>query len=147
MKKITIVLALSFSTVISFAQVQRNAPLPGDNNYKPDSTTLTPTQKPGLKEQMEALNLSKDQKIQIRDIRQNSKTAKEDIMANDSLTTDQKQMKLKELHKQTAKSIDAILTDDQRVKMQAIREQMKNNSMGQQQNGAMQEEIMTLPAN
>ena len=144
MKKILIVLLLSFTMVISFAQVQRNAPLPG-NSTASDSTSQS--SKPAFREQIQALNLTKDQKIQIRQIRQDSKANRETIMSNDSLTQDQKQMLLKSLRKQTAASFNAVLTDDQREKWQAMKAERKNNKNNQQENEAMQEEIMSLPAN
>jgi len=143
MKKILIVLLLSFTMAVSFAQIQRNAPLPG-NSTTSDSTQ---TNKPTFREQIQALNLTKDQKIQIRQLRQDSKANRETIMSNDSLTQDQKQMLLKSLRKQTAASFNAVLTDDQREKWQAMKAERKNNKNNQQENEAMQEEIMSLPAN
>jgi hypothetical protein len=143
MKRISIALLLSFTVTISFAQIQRNAPLPG-NSTTSDSTQ---TNKPTFREQIQALNLTKDQKIQIRQIRQDSKANRETIMTNDSLTQDQKQMLLKALRKQTATSFNAVLTNDQREKWQAMRAERKNNKNNQQENEAMEEEIMSLPAN
>ena len=145
MKKITTILLLSFTTAISFAQVQRDAPLPG-NNTSTDSVN-SQTKGPTFKQQIQALNLTKDQKIQIRQMRQDSKANREMIMANDSLTQDQKQMLLKALRKQSAASFNAVLTDDQREKWQAMKAERKNNKNNQQENEAMEEEIMSLPAN
>jgi hypothetical protein len=142
MKKILIALLISFVTVTSFAQIQRSAPLSGNNNNQSDSSAMNT---PSLKQQMQALNLTKEQKIQIREIHQNAKTTRETIMANDSLSQDQKKLQLKQLHKQTVKNIDDILNDEQREKMKAIRENIKQNK-NNQQNAAMEEEIMSLPA-
>lgn len=145
MKKILlIVLLLSFTMVVSFAQVQRDAPLP-DNNTSTNSGSQT--NGPTFKQQIQALNLTKDQKIQIRQIRQDSKANKEMIMTNDSLTQDQKQMLLKALRKQYTASFNAVLTDDQKEKWEAMKAERKNNKNNQQENEAMEEEIMSLPAN
>jgi hypothetical protein len=56
-------------------------------------------------------------------------------------------MLLKALRKQSAASFNAVLTDDQREKWQAMKAERKNNKNNQQENEAMEEEIMSLPAN
>ncbi len=71
------------------------------------------------------LGLSKDQRAQWKQIQQNNRAKKEAIQNNDSLSIDQKKMKLKELRKGTAQSIDAILNNDQKQKFQSIKEEKK----------------------
>ncbi|HMG81584.1 MAG TPA: hypothetical protein VK559_00985 [Ferruginibacter sp.] len=141
MKKILIVLFLLSVTAASFAQIQRDAPLPGAT----DSTDQT-TKPPSLRQQLQALHLTKDQKIQLRALRQNAKANKETIMADDSLTQDQKLTQLKALRKQTAASFNTILTPDQSAQWQAMRAEAKKNK-NNQDTQAMEEEIMSLPAN
>jgi hypothetical protein len=59
----------------------------------------------------------------------------------------QKQTQLKALHKQTFVNFNSLLTDEQRDKWRSMRTERKNNKNDQQQNEAMEEEIMSLPAN
>jgi len=143
MKRLSIALLLSIITTISFAQVQRDAPIPGTA----ESDSATQTAKPSLKQQLQALNLTRDQKIQIKQLRQDSKAYKESIMANDSLPQDQKQAQLKDLHKRTFASLNTILTDEQKEKWKAMKADMKKNKNDQQENQAMEDEINSLPAN
>ncbi len=142
MKRIPIVLFLSLLAAGSFAQVQRDAPLPGTTD-----SSVTPVAKTSLRQQLQTLDLTRDQKIQMREILQNSKTNKEMINANDSLSQDQKQAQLKELRKQTFASFNSILTVEQREKWKATRADRKKNKNDEQENQAMQDEINSLPAN
>ena len=140
MKKLSIALLLCLLTAGSFAQAQHDA-LPGTA----DSSTVAA--RPSLRQQIQALDLTRDQKMQIRQILQNSKANKETINANDSLSLDQKQAQLKALRKQTFANFNAILTDEQREKWKAMRADRKKNKNDQQENQAMQDEINSLPAN
>jgi hypothetical protein len=141
MKGIPIAILLSFAASVSLAQVQRDAPLTGS----PDSSNQAA--KPSLRQQIQALDLTRDQKMQIRELLRDHKANKETIMANDSLTQTQKQAQLKDLRKQTFMSFNAILTDEQREKWKAMRSNMKKNNNDQQQTQAMEDEINSLPAN
>ncbi|HTB53469.1 MAG TPA: hypothetical protein VK718_11915 [Ferruginibacter sp.] len=147
MRKIIISTIVSFISLASFAQVQRDAPLPGV--AQSDSTSTS--NKQSFWQQMQALDLTKDQRVQLRQIRQTNKATRETILSNDSLTEDQKKMQLKELRKETVKNIHAILTDDQWGKLKAMRAERadsKNNDKNDpQETQAMEEEILSLPAN
>jgi hypothetical protein len=143
MKKLSIVLLLSLLSAGSFAQVQQDAPL----SVTTTDSSATPVAKTSLRQQIQALHLTRDQKMQMRQVLQNSKANKETINANDSLSQDQKQTQLKELRKQTFTSFNAILTDEQREKWKAMRADRKKNKNDQQENQAMQDEINSLPAN
>jgi len=102
---------------ISFAQIRRDVP---------ENTITDSTQKISRKEMMDELGLSKEQRVQWKQIQQNNKAQKESIMNNDSLTTEQKKIMLKDLHKQTNNDIDAILSDEQREKMKEIKQEMRD---------------------
>jgi protein CpxP len=126
MKKITLVLSMLCLVTISFAQIRRDVPM--------DSSAP----KISKKSMMDELKLTKEQRSQWKQIQQNNKMQKEVIMNNDSLNADQKKIQLKELHKQTAKSIDAILTDTQREQFKQMKEEnraAKTNNI----NNTMQE--------
>jgi Spy/CpxP family protein refolding chaperone len=124
MKKLIVVLSMLCTVNISFAQIRREVPV---TNSGADSS-----QKISKRMMMDELNLTKAQRVQMKQIQQNNKAQKESIMNNDSLTTDQKKMMLKELHKQTANDINTILTDEQREKMKEIKQEnraIKQNNL------------------
>jgi lipase chaperone LimK len=142
MKKLSIALLLCLLAACSFAQVQSSAPTPGTTD-----SSAAPVAKTSLRQQLQALDLTRDQKMQMREILQNAKANKETINANDSLSQDQKQTQLKKLRKQTFTSFNAILTDEQKEKWKAMRADKKKNKNDHQENQAMQDEINSLPAN
>ena len=120
---------------IASAQVRR-APSPSVNNG-PDSMQVngnTNSQKMSKKVMMDELNLTKEQRGQMKQIKQTGKAQKEAIDSDTTLSVEQKKMKLKELHKQSEKSVDAILSDAQRIKMKQIRGQMRDEKMNNRAN-------------
>ena len=127
MKKVIVILLMLCVVNISFAQIRRDVQ---------ENTTTDSTQKISRKEMMDELGLTKEQRVQWKQIQQNNKAQKESIMNNDSLTTEQKKIMLKDLHKQTNNDIDAILSDEQKEKLKEIKQEMRdqkannlNNSM------------------
>jgi len=133
MKKIIVGLLLVAFANTTMAQIRREP-----------STSLNPaadtTQKISKKEMMDELGLTKDQRVQWKQIHQNEKAQRDAIMANDSLNAEQKKQQLKSLRKDTNQNINAILTDEQRQKLQALKQEMKddktNNQPNVQGNGA-----------
>ncbi len=65
-------------------------------------------------EAVNELNLTDDQKGKVKDIFDEARTKRQDIMKDNSLTDDQKKEKMKELHSDTRTSVNEILTPDQR---------------------------------
>jgi|SRR6185437_6740376 len=79
-----------FFTVNSSAQVQRE--VPQSQQIQPETSTHQ-------KGMMNQLNLTSDQKSQMKTIHQNMKEQRESIMNDQSLTADQKKEKMKEFRK------------------------------------------------
>lgn len=76
------------------------------------------------------LNLTADQKSQMKALHQDMKQQREGIMNDESLTADQKKQKMKELRKSQSEKMNTILTPDQQTKMKELRKQrMKNHNM------------------
>lgn len=67
-------------------------------------------------EMIRELNLTKAQKVQLRDLHQTMKANKDAIENDKSLTDDQKKEKLKEGRKEQMQKINALLTPEQREK-------------------------------
>jgi Spy/CpxP family protein refolding chaperone len=76
---------------------------------------------------MDDLNLSPDQKTQLKALHQNMKQQRDAIKNDATLTPDQKKEKMKELHKSQQDKMNSILTPDQQAKRKAFMEQRKEN--------------------
>lgn len=151
MKKATLLLAMYLITAVSFAQVRRNAPLP-KTKQSIDSVAMadgkdTGNNKLNQKQLLKELNLTKEQAVKMKEIRQNNKTKKEAILNDDSLTEEQQQTKLKQLRKETTAATDAILNEEQKEKMKAIRKAMKEKKSTDKSPQQMNNEEMMAPAN
>jgi Spy/CpxP family protein refolding chaperone len=124
MKKLFLVaIAGLFFAANSSAQVKRN--VPQSQHMRSDSSHHF--QKGKMKDQ---LNLTADQKSQMKALHQDMKQQREGIMNDQSLTSDQKKEKMKELRKSQSEKMNTILTPDQQAKMKELRKQrMKNHKM------------------
>ena len=114
MKKPSVILLLSFSSLICFAQVER-APAKQPDSLN-TSAGVNKKDKVGMKEIMKDLDLTKEQRGKLKEIRQAGKAKKEAIENDAQLTEDEKKKQLRELQKEQAKNIQAILTDEQKEK-------------------------------
>jgi len=71
------------------------------------------------------LNLTDVQKAQLKAIRQEARAARGAIRGNADLTREQKRAQMKELHASTKAKISAILTPEQRAKLEALHAKRK----------------------
>ena len=112
-------------TGVAFAQTANSTPSTTDTTKQ--TTTDKKADRQARHEKMaEKLNLTDDQKTQLKSIHQDAMTQAKAIKADTTLSKDQKKAKLKDLHEQTKTKTDAILTPEQQQKMQ----QMKANHKG-----------------
>jgi len=65
------------------------------------------------------LNLTDDQKAQMKKIHQDAKAQIEAVNNDSSLSADQKQAKIQGIHRNTHKQVEAVLTPEQRQTMRA----------------------------
>ena len=77
------------------------------------------------KKVMQDLNLSEDQKKQIKEMKLADKDKKQAILNDSKLTEEQKKDELKKLHEQRAKDMQSVLTEEQKVKMKALKEKRR----------------------
>lgn len=75
------------------------------------------------KEMLKSLNLSKQQKEQLKASHKATKQEMETIKNNSSLSEAQKKEKMKQLHKEKKEKLETILTPEQKARMK----QIKNN--------------------
>ena len=67
------------------------------------------------------LNLTDDQKAQMKQIHENAKSQIDAVNSDSSLSTGQKQAKIGHIHRETRKQVEAILTPEQRQTMKEWR--------------------------
>ena len=116
-----IVFLLLMSTLPVSAQIERKpAPANADSANKVD-----PKEKAGKqsrKERIKDLDLTREQRGKMKEINQAGKAAKDTIDNNASLSEQEKKKQLRELNKDQAQKIQAILTPEQREKFKANRQ-------------------------
>jgi Spy/CpxP family protein refolding chaperone len=119
-KLLLIVLATGFFAFNSNAQVQRKV----DHSQKVRSDSSHHFRRGGG---MDNLNLTADQKAQMKSLHENNKQQREAIKNDASLTPDQKKAKMKDLYKAQSDKMNSILTPDQRAQRKANMEKMRAN--------------------
>jgi Spy/CpxP family protein refolding chaperone len=102
------------------AQVKRNSPKP--QTMQSDSSHHFRKGK-----MMDNLNLTADQKAQLKAMREDAKQQRDAIQNDASLSAEQKKAKMKELHKTQSDKMNSILTPEQQATWKANMQQMKEN--------------------
>ena len=121
MKKVFLfVTAALLFAATSNAQVQRNSS--SSQRVQSDSARHGRNGK-----MMNELNLSQDQKTQIKSLHQENKQQRDAIKNDASLTPDQKKQKMKELHQSQSDKMNSILTPDQQAKRKQMMAERKQN--------------------
>jgi periplasmic protein CpxP/Spy len=72
-----------------------------------------------LEDAVKQLNLNDDQKTSLKSVFADSKTKRESIMNDTSLSQDQRQDKMKALHQDTMSKVNNILTPEQRDELKS----------------------------
>jgi periplasmic protein CpxP/Spy len=102
-----------------------------DSTQDPAPTQAAPG---GQKQRGPELNLTDDQKAQMKKIHEDAKTQVEAINNDASLSAEQKQTKIQAIHRDTRKQTEALLTPEQKKTMQEWhREHRAERSQSQQQ--------------
>lgn len=113
MKKIMLALLSLIISLAGFSQVKK------DRSKMSDSTkqTIKEVMKTKKGKKMAELNLSREQKKQVKEIKQNDDAAKNAILNDAALSEEQKKEKLKELRKARQEKIKTMLTPEQKEKL------------------------------
>lgn len=123
-KYIGISLLMLITGYVSLAQVQRT-PV----KQKTDSSAIVTEpgkNKDSRKEMFRELNLSREQKIKMKEINHSMKASKEAIENDTALSETEKKAKLRALKKENIQKIQAILTEEQKIKFRQLK--AKNNT-------------------
>lgn len=119
MKKLFLVaMAGFFFAMNTNAQVSRNAN--PNRKFQSDSAHHHRGQ------MMDQLNLTSEQKSQMKALHESNKQEREAIKNDASLTQDQKRAKMKDLHKIQSEKMNSILTPDQQAKRKAYMEKRRS---------------------
>src|SRR5947209_20593078 len=127
MKMKSLILGLALMSGVAFAQssgTQDQSQSQMGNHRHGDG-------KDAMQEHMDkmstALGLTADQKSQVQDIMKEQMSQARAVRQDSSLSDDQKQAKMKELHESTHSKINAVLTPDQQKKFAEMRKDMKED--------------------
>jgi len=123
-KYISIVVLFTLISILSQAQVQRTPA-----KQKTDSAAVvadTMKDKKSKKEILKELDLSREQKVKLKELNQSMKASKEALENDTTLTEADKKAKLKVLKKKQAQKIQALLTEEQKIKFRELRNKNGN---------------------
>lgn len=109
-------------TITSNAQVSRET----NPNQKVQSDSL----RAHNKAMMDDLNLTADQKSQMKAAQESTKQQRDAIKNDASLSQDEKKAKMKDLQKSHSEKVNSILTPDQQKKRNAYIKDMKQQKKG-----------------
>jgi Spy/CpxP family protein refolding chaperone len=91
-----------------------------------------PTGRHHGKDRFAGLNLTDDQKAQMKKIHEDAKAKADAVMANTSLSDADKQAQVKSIHRAARKQVHAVLTPEQREQLRAkMRERRTERSQTQ----------------
>jgi Spy/CpxP family protein refolding chaperone len=130
MKMKTLILGLALMTGAAFAQTgtsttqDQSQSQTGEHHRRGDRNE-------GMQQHFDKvateLNLTADQKTQVQGIMKDQMSQGRSIRQDSSLSEDQKEAKLKELHESTHSKINAVLTSDQQKKFADMRKDMRED--------------------
>ncbi len=124
-------LAMTGALVLSFAAfgaAQTNTPDNSGTSANTNTTTTnTSTSKAERREAWKDLNLTADQKAQMKTIHQNARQQMQALKADTSLSKEQKKAKMKDIREDSDSKINAMLTPDQQQKFAQMRANRQNH--------------------
>ncbi|MBL0183251.1 MAG: hypothetical protein IPP96_13505 [Chitinophagaceae bacterium] len=108
-------------SMISVAQIERK---PSPSKQADSALSQPGNSMNNRKDLLKDLDLTREQKIKLKEIRQANMAKKEAIENNSQLSEEEKKKQFRELQKEQAKNVQAILTDEQKEKFKAKRQEM-----------------------
>lgn len=128
MKKIISVLLVVVVMVNANAQVHRKHSV---QNAKDTAATMNKADdKMKKKDMMRELNLTKQQRLKLKEMRQAGKAKMDEIENDPKLSDSEKKARLKELKKQQMEGTMSVLNDEQKAKMKTMQKEQKGNKKG-----------------
>jgi Spy/CpxP family protein refolding chaperone len=121
---LAVALAVGLLVVGQKSHAQQTAPDQGA--MKADHPMGPMTTDDRLKMLTEKLDLTDDQQAKVRPILEDQSTQMKALRNDSSLSTEDKQAKMKELHESSMDKMNAILTPDQQTKWKQMKQDMKD---------------------
>ena len=118
MKISFIAFIFSLVTVSASAQIERKRVVVKSDSAQ-TTTNDTQVDKQSRKERFKELDLTREQKVKMKEIMQANKAAKETIENNTQLSDQEKKKQLRELQKAQMQKVQAVLTPEQIEKFKA----------------------------
>ena len=125
MKKYIGIAVILLISIAGSAQIQRTVV-----KQKTDTVSSEPVAEKTRGERKEIfkeLNLTREQKIKMKDLNQFMKASKDEIDNDASLTEEQKKEKLRALRKAQITKIQGILTEEQKIKYRQLKAKSNEN--------------------
>lgn len=125
MKKYIVTALAVMTGFISSAQIQRTVV-----KQKPDSVSSVPApvqKNDSGKEIFKELDLTKEQRGKLREINQSMKASKEALESDTTMNDESRKEKLKALRKEHRSKIQAILTEEQKIKFRQLKAKSNDN--------------------
>ena len=120
MKYLFIILAFLLGNLSLSAQIERAAVVPKDTI--PFTASNEKKNKQTQKDRLEELDLTKEQKAKLKEIRQSGKAVKDAIENNTALSETEKKKQLRNLKMEQAQKVQGILTEEQKAKFKASKQ-------------------------
>ena len=125
MKKIVLGILLLSAGPFGYAQIQRNTPPAAMDTASLPARHAHAKGNHDMKKILHSLDLSKEQKSQIKAINQQFKSEKQTIINNTQLSDAEKKQQLKNLKLSRSEKINDVLTVPQRQKLKEERDRLK----------------------
>jgi Spy/CpxP family protein refolding chaperone len=77
------------------------------------------------RQMMNELNLTREQRVKMKEIRQSGMARQEAVSNDNKLTPVQKEDKLRELKREQARDMQSVLTDEQKAKLRNLQQQKR----------------------
>jgi Spy/CpxP family protein refolding chaperone len=119
MKMLLIFLSLILFAITSSAQVERKPVNINKTDTVQAAETGNKADKQSRRDRMKELDLTREQRIKMKELMQANKVARASIENNPQLSEPEKKKQLRELQRQQAQKIQAILTPEQLAKFKA----------------------------
>jgi periplasmic protein CpxP/Spy len=135
---------LVMGLVPGLGRAQSNAPTTSQDQTQGTQTAPTPQQ--GRKHGgMEGLNLTDDQKTQMKQIHESAKSQMDAVNNDSTLSADQKQAKMRQIHRSARVQMVKLLTPEQRQEMKANARARRAARQQNQQNAPQAQAPATQP--
>ncbi|MEI2749483.1 MAG: hypothetical protein V9E88_12060 [Ferruginibacter sp.] len=121
MKKTAFLILLVTASISGFSQVRRES----GNTINDSIITVADANKDkrSKREMMKELNLTRDQRQKLKEAKSSNQSAKAAIENDNTLTADQKKVKLRELRKAQLEKLKTILSPEQIEKLRKMRQE------------------------